>query len=295
MAAVSAPRNSTIVRKPWALSLLSARFAVGSWLAPRSTLARAFQLFCTPMPGARTRARQADTGGARLGGLAFGRERLTTYTWGDPAREPTVLLAHGWSSFGLRFLPWVEPLLRAGYAVVTFDQPAHGRSSGRRATLPMFAEGVQCVAAHYGPLAAVVGHSLGGAAVAVALSRGMQAERVLLLAPAADPFAAAQRFGGFIGLAQHLTRRIFEDYEAMTAQSVADFQAQATSPHIARPALVVHDIEDAEVPWAEGERYARYWPQATLLSTTGLGHHRVAIAPETLDASLRFLRGDPVG
>ncbi|MEL1264693.1 alpha/beta hydrolase [Pseudoxanthomonas putridarboris] len=277
------------------MALLRARFAVGSWLTPSSTLHRAFRLFGTPMPGAREKARQSATGGARIGELPFGRERLAVYTWGDPATQPRVLLAHGWSSFGLRFLPWIEPLRRAGYAVITFDQPAHGRSTGHRATLPMFAEGVQHVAAHYGPLAAVIGHSLGGAAAAIALSRGLQAERVLLLAPAADPFAAAQRFGGFIGLAQHLTRRIFEDYEAITAQSVADFQAQATAPRIGRPGLVVHDIEDAEVPWAEGERYARYWPQATLLSTTGLGHHRIANAPEVMEAALRFLDGETVG
>lgn len=277
------------------LALLRARFAVGSWLAPTGTLHRAFRLFGTPMPGAREKARLADTAGAHVSELAFGRERLAVYTWGDPATQARVLLAHGWSSFGLRFLPWIEPLRRAGYAVIAFDQPAHGRSTGYRATLPMFAEGVQRVAAHYGPLAAVIGHSLGGAAVAVALSRGMQAERVLLLAPAADPFAAAQRFGGFIGLAQHLTRRIFDDYEQITAQSVSDFQAHATAPRIARPALVVHDIEDSEVPWCEGERYARYWPQATLFSTSGLGHHRVANAPEVVHAALRFFAGDHVG
>jgi pimeloyl-ACP methyl ester carboxylesterase len=295
MAAIVTPSNSTTVRKNVQLALLRARFRLGSWLSPAGTLHRAFHLFGTPHSAAREKARLSDTAGAHVHTLPFGREQLTVYTWGDPDTQPRILLAHGWSSFGLRFLPWVEPLRRAGYAVIAFDQPAHGRSSGYRATLPMFAEGVQCVAAHYGPLAAVVGHSLGGAAVAVALSRGLQAERVLLLAPAADPFAAAQRFGGFIGLAQHLTRRIFEDYEAMTAQSVADFQAQATSPQIARPALVVHDIEDAEVPWAEGERYARYWPQATLLSTTGLGHHRIASAPEVMQAALRFFAGEPVG
>ena len=33
MAAVSVPRNSTTVRKSWKLTVLSARFAVGSWLA----------------------------------------------------------------------------------------------------------------------------------------------------------------------------------------------------------------------------------------------------------------------
>ncbi len=295
MAAVSVSRNSTTVRKSWMLSLLSARFTVGSWLAPRSTLASAFQLFCTPMPGARARARQADTGGARLGELAFGRERLATYTWGDPHRQPTVLLVHGWSSFGLRFLPWVEPLRRAGYAVVAFDQPAHGRSSGRRATLPMFAEAARRVADSLGPLAAIVGHSLGGAAAAIAMANGLQAERVILLAPAADPFDAARRFGGMVGLAQFLSRRLFDEYQELTAHDIRDLHAQATAPQIARPGLIVHDLEDTDVPWCEGERYARYWPQATLLSTTGLGHHRVTIAPETLDASLRFLRGETVG
>ena len=295
MAAVTVRQNSTTVRKPLALSLLSARFAVGSWLAPRSTLARAFQLFCTPMPGARTRARQSETAGARIGELAFGRERLATYTWGDPAQQSTVLLAHGWSSFGLRFLPWVEPLRRAGYAVVTFDQPAHGRSSGRRATLPMFAEAIARVAEHTGPLAAVVGHSLGGAATAIAMARGLQADRVILLAPAADPFDAARRFGGMVGLAQFLSRRLFDEYQELTAHDVRALHAHATAPQIGRPGLVVHDLEDTDVPWCEGERYARAWPQATLLSTTGLGHHRVTIAPETLDAALRFLRGEAVG
>lgn len=295
MAAVSVPRNSTIVRKPWRLSLLSACFAVGSWIAPRSTLARAFQVFCTPMPGARVRARQADTDGARIGELAFGRERLATYTWGDPHRQPTILLVHGWSSFGLRFLPWVEPLRRVGYAVVAFDQPAHGRSSGGRATLPMFAEAARRVADSLGPLAAIVGHSLGGAAAAIAVANGLQAERVVLLAPAADPFDAARRFGGMVGLAQFLSRRLFDEYQELTAHDIRDLHAQATAPRIARPGLVVHDLEDTDVPWCEGERYARYWPQATLLSTTGLGHHRVAIAPQTLDAALRFLRGETVG
>jgi len=59
--------------------------------------------------------------------------------------------------------------------------------------------------------------------------------------------------------------------------------------------LLVHDLEDAEVPWAEGERYARYWPESRLLTTTGLGHHRVAHDPAVIAASLRFLHGEIVG
>lgn len=295
MAAVAAPKNSTNVRKSISLILLRLRFAVGGRLMPDTTLGRAFRLFGTPMPSGRERARQCDSAGARIAELPFGRERMTAYVWGDPQAQPAVLLAHGWSSFGLRFLPWVEPLRRAGYAVIAFDQPAHGRSSGLRATLPMFADGVGRVAAHFGPLAAVIGHSLGGAAAMIALSRGLQTERVVLIAPAADPMAAAQRFGGFIGLASHLSNRIFEEFESLTGISVDGLQAHVNAPRIGRPALVVHDIEDNEVPWAEGERYARYWPQARLLTTEGLGHHRIANDASVIGDALRFLQGEAVG
>ena len=166
MAAIAKPGNSTIVLKSLATSLrfavMRAGFAVGGWLMPKATLHRAFRLFGTPMPGARERALAADTLGARIEMLEHGEHRIAAYLWGDPARQPLVLLAHGWSSFGLRFAPWVRALRQAGYSVVTFDQLAHGRSSGRRATLPSFAEAVFQVAKHYGPLAAVIGHSLGG-------------------------------------------------------------------------------------------------------------------------------------
>ena len=54
-------------------------------------------------------------------------------------------------------------------------------------------------------------------------------------------------------------------------------------------------LEDDDVPWEEGERYARLWPDARLLTTTGLGHHRIAGDATVIDATLRFLRGEAVG
>ena len=151
------------------------------------------------------------------------------------------------------------------------------------------------VAKHYGPLAAVVGHSLGGAATMLALSKGMQAERTVLIAPAADPMAAADRFGRAVGLAQSLRAHLFDEWEKRFKIPVAGLQVHVNAPFIARPALVVHDLEDREVPWAEGERYARYWPDSHLLSTQGLGHNRIAGDASVIAAALRFLRGECVG
>ena len=286
---------STTVRKTATLLALRLRVRVGAWLRPRATLEWAGRLFCTPYPGSRARAHGAPSDGARLQPLDVDGLRIATYAWGDPSREPYVLFAHGWSSHGTRFLPWVGALREAGYAAVAFDQAAHGRSDGERTHLPGFARHLLAVQRHFGPAALVVGHSLGGAAAAVALANGLQAARAVLIAPAADPLDAVDRFARTVGLARHMARRMFALFERRMRFAVRDLQAQHVAPRIAQPGLIVHDLEDREVPWSEGERYARYWPRARLLSTRGLGHNRIVDDAGTLAAVLRFLRGEAVG
>jgi pimeloyl-ACP methyl ester carboxylesterase len=294
MTTLAAGRNSTIVRN-FRMTMLRAGFAFGSWLRPGATLRRAYRLFCTPLSITRRRALSTDIGGAALSSLAIGGEQVSLYTWGDPAAQPYVLLAHGWSSHATRFLPWIKPLREAGYAVVGFDQVGHGRSSGRRSTLPDFAAVLAEVARRHGACAAVIGHSLGGAAAMLSLADGLQASRAILIAPAADPIDAASRFGRFVGLPEHMSSHLFDEYEAGHPLRVATLQAHLKAPTIARPALIVHDLTDREVPWAEGERYARHWPDARLLTTNGLGHHRIVDDADVIDASLRFLRGETIG
>jgi pimeloyl-ACP methyl ester carboxylesterase len=84
-------------------------------------------------------------------------------------------------------------------------------------------------------------------------------------------------------------------FEADLGIAFDDLQAHRTAPRIGCPALVVHDLEDREVPWSEGERYARHWRHARLLSTRGLGHNRIAQDAAVIAATLRFLRGECVG
>ncbi len=184
---------------------------------------------------------------------------------------------------------------QAGYAVVAFDQAAHGKSGGTHTTLPDFTCNLMAVARHFGPASAVIGHSLGGAATALALARGLIAERAVLIAPAADPLAAVERFSRFLWLGNHVGRRMFALFEQTMRFDVGELQAHNNAPVIGRPALIVHDVEDREVPWSEGERYARFWHDSRLLSTRGLGHSRIADDQGVIVAALRFLRGEAVG
>jgi pimeloyl-ACP methyl ester carboxylesterase len=296
-------RHTTGTAKPhrrgpgaFKLGAVRAGFALGSRLAPRRAVERAKRLFITPFSSSRVRAKAAQPGEEmQRGELTVGGRCIATYTWGDPGSQPYVLLVHGWSSFGLRYLPWVQPLRELGYALVAFDQPGHGLSEGRHCTLPDFIETVREVGRHFGDAALAIAHSLGGAAAALAQGEAWRAEKLILIAPAADPVAATQRFTQFVRLGEHLRGRLHDSLEAMTGINIHDLQVHRHLPSLGQPALIVHDMDDRDVPWAEGERYARHWHGARLHTTQGLGHHKVLDAPEVIEVSLAFLRGEEVG
>lgn len=286
---------STTVRSN--VTLLGLRLGLGlqARLRPERAAELAARLFTTPLSSSRRRALAAPDSGAVEERLAVDGLELALYRWGDPASRPYVLFSHGWSSHGTRIAPWVASLREAGYAVVAFDQAGHGKSGGDRTTLPDFACHLMAVAHRFGPAAAVIGHSLGGAATAVALARGLAAERAVLIAPAADPIAAMERFSRFVGLGAGFGPRLADYLERQTRVPIDSLQAHRNAQVIGHPALIVHDLEDREVPWHEGERYARLWPGARMISTRGCGHNRIADDPGVIAAALRFLRGEAVG
>src|SRR5262249_63894 len=121
-----------------------------------------------------------------------GHESIAVYTAGS---GPRVLLVHGWEGNASDFALMSESLQSMGYGVVTFDQPAHGRSTGRQTTLPAMSRAVLDVARASGPFVAVIGHSLGGSATLLALRDGLPARCAVLIAPPYDARHFVNLFG----------------------------------------------------------------------------------------------------
>jgi pimeloyl-ACP methyl ester carboxylesterase len=278
------------------LRLLRFAFALGGRFAPQHTVNRAGRLFATPFASSRSRARTANVSGEiRRGEITVANQTIATYVWGDPVNQPYALLVHGWSSFALRFLPWVARLRAAGLAVVTFDQPGHGYSTGDLCTLPDFITTILAVGRRYGKPTVAIGHSLGGAALTMAQSEDWHAERIVVIAPPADLEAVADRFMRFVHLGSHLRGRFLNWLERATGRSVQEFHIRQHLRSLGLPCLIVHDVNDLEVPWGDGELYARHWHNSRLLTTQGLGHHKVLDAPEVIDATLAFMHGARIG
>ncbi|MGE7139106.1 alpha/beta fold hydrolase [Luteibacter sp. NPDC031894] len=275
-------------------TILALRLAyrVGSRLAPARTVAHAARIFQTPLPSSRVRAAHALTSTtAREAAIDVGGSPIATYVWGDPAKQPYILFAHGWSSLGLRWESWVPQVLAKGWAAVAFDQPGHGRSGGDLCTLPDFARTVGAVACHYGDPEGVVAHSLGGAAVALALDDGWTTKRVVLIGAAADVQGATRRFARFVRLGEHLRPALHEVLAQRTGVAIDDLHIARYASKRTQPLLVVHDRGDPEVPVDEARMYMDLWPGATFMETNGLGHRAVVDDARVREAALTFLAG----
>ncbi|MGJ4748545.1 alpha/beta fold hydrolase, partial [Leptospira sp. SA-E8] len=87
--------------------------------------------------------------------------------WGQ---GPAVLLAHGWGGYGAQLGSFVPVLQSAGFRVLMLDAPGHGEQNAvRQYRLDQYAQLLHDVILHAGNVHAVIGHSLGASAAALAL------------------------------------------------------------------------------------------------------------------------------
>ncbi|MGO4330514.1 alpha/beta fold hydrolase [Cupriavidus sp. 2TAF22] len=205
--------------------------------------------------------------------------RVRVYRWGSEG--PTVLLAHGWGGHAAQWQPLVAPLLAAGMRVVAFDALSHGASdAGARgpaqSSVVEMSRALLATAWHAGPIHAAIAHSLGSAALALAVREGLHLEAAVMIGPPADMRSAAAALAWRLGIAPQVLDRMQQNSERWLGMPWSAFNVPAlghTRP--VPPALVIHDRQDKEVDWENGAAIAGAWPGASLMTTDGLGHRRV--------------------
>ena len=288
------PKKSTNVRVTRVPTLMRVAFAALEVAAP-AVSARWAEYLWFRLPR-RARSRRPLEGGSPIA-VRVGRGSVRGMAWGT---GPTVLLLHGWAGHAGQLVPLVGPLVERGFRVVAFDTPSHGASEPgalgpRSSTALEFVEALTAVAAAEGPAYAVVAHSLGATATAVALCDGLAAERVVFLAPMASATAYAHDLTVVLGAGERTYRRLVRRIERRAGVALRHFEVPELGRAVAMPpTLVVHDREDPSTDVADSEAIASAWSEsgsARLHVTTGLGHRKILRDPEVIAEVVDFVGG----
>ncbi|MCF8151502.1 MAG: alpha/beta fold hydrolase [Burkholderiaceae bacterium] len=285
------PTNSTIVRTvKFSAALFWQRsiYRVLWRFAPGRAIDRAVRQLLTPPRHAFSDAELATLEEASLMPVPLMAGRLIAWRWGR-ARDPAVVLVHGWGGRGTQLRGFIDPLLKRGYSVVAYDAPGHGMSGGGESSLPQILQALNALLDHLGPVRAIVGHSVGGAMASIALAQRPEIERAVLIAPPASLIDHTQRIAAALRWPEALRAAIRRRIERRFGMNWSEFEAESARGE--QPLLVIHDAADREVAMGEGLRHARNWPRGRLLQTSGLGHRRVLEDRLVIEATVDFVSG----
>jgi pimeloyl-ACP methyl ester carboxylesterase len=279
-----------------ALTLLRAQNQVLGRLAPGWTARRAQHLFTSPHRASPRPWEQAVEASGQRGTLAVGWSYLR---WGEepesgrPGGLPPkgrVLCVHGWEGRATQFGRLADRLQQDGLSVLALDAPGHGRSPEVHAHPVSFARAVMDADRELGPFSAVIGHSMGAGAVALALSWGLRADRAVLLAPPSSIEGVLDRFVQFVGLPAEAAPLFRAGVEAQVGFPARDLEVSRLVSRVLQPGLIIHDPDDREVPVEDGRKVAELWVGARMVEMEGLGHRKMLGSERVMEEVRGFLR-----
>lgn len=213
--------------------------------------------------------------------LRFG---LSALRWGQ---GPTVLMMHGWEGRPTQFAALIEALVAAGHTVVSLEGPAHGRSPGRQAHVALFARALLEAAAELPPLRAVIGHSMGGASVLLALQWGLRTEAAVSIAAPAQLLGVLRGFAQRLGMPARARAAFIRQVEQDVGLQVARLDVNGYQLEL--PGMIAHASDDPLVAASEAQLIHKAWFDSRLLMLEDGGHQRVLADPLLVEGVLELL------
>jgi pimeloyl-ACP methyl ester carboxylesterase len=215
------------------------------------------------------------------------RTGLRARSWGE--KGPLVLALHGWRGRTTQFRPLAARLLERGVRTVAIELPGHGISVGDSATPRLIAELLVEVVRVTGPVHAAIGHSFGGAALGAGLVYGFRPQRLVFVSSPTHMSEIPLMLAKAAGLPPPAMAEFVKLLDRDAGRPSAELDLVSVAPRAGIPGLVIHDREDAVIPYSEAESLAAAWPRARFLTTTGKGHRDILSAREVLEAIVGFV------
>ncbi|GLX49668.1 hypothetical protein Shyhy01_26180 [Streptomyces hygroscopicus subsp. hygroscopicus] len=212
------------------------------------------------------------------------------FAWNEGSGEGSALLVHGWAANSSSMHSLVPPLRGLGLRVAAFDGPAHGVRKGDQATMTQYTRSVGAVLDTLGDVRVVVAHSLGGIAAigAVAAYTGRRPQCAVLVAPPASLGDVLERWdGGGLRLTRSLVEGIYGELHRRNGVPVSHWDLVALGASLDLPTLVLHDPDDAMVPYGDARKVAAGLKDARLVDQAG-GHMGILMSRDVASLVSRF-------
>lgn len=200
-----------------------------------------------------------------------------------------VLLVHGWAGRSTQLFAFADKLLEKGYMVISFDGPAHGKSTGNRTTMLEFLSTVKAITETYGPFEAAIGHSFGGMCLYNATADFLDIKTFVAIGSGDKVSDIIKNFAKNLTLHPWSAERIQNRLEKKWKLKADDFASHQVARKIDIPVLIVHDTQDGDVPVSCAYNIRQNLKNSSLLISDGLGHTKILRDQRTVNKCVEFI------
>ena len=221
-------------------------------------------------------------------------KKIMVYSWGEETK-PIVLFIHGWAGRSTQFRNFFPVFMDAGFRVVSFDGPAHGKSGGKRTNLLEFQEILRDIFGKFGKPKGVIAHSFGGVAMLMGIANGLEIDKLVNIGTPSIGDKIILTFlkavNGSWSTGEQFKKYTMRKYNRSFDEFSGEyFLKQIKNKEIkSLDLLLIHDENDKDVTIDHAERAIELFPQARLHRTSGLGHTRILKDDKVIATSLQFI------
>ena len=200
-----------------------------------------------------------------------------------------VLLVHGWSGRSTQLFAFADKLLENGFMVISFDGPAHGKSTGRTTMMPEFLKTIEKINTTFGPFEAAIGHSFGATSLYNAAATFLDIKTFIAIGSGDRISEIISNFAKNLYLKEKSAKKIQSGLEKKWVIHLDDFSSSTVAKKIKIPVLVVHDKTDGDVPVSCAYKIRQNLVKGSLFITNGLGHTKILRNNEVVHKSIKFI------
>lgn len=228
---------------------------------------------------------------AELFSVTCAGKKVQCYQWGDESK-PYVLVAHGWAGRATQFRRFITAFNEAGYRVIGFDGPAHGKSEGKRTSIAEFEEVMKEISTMKGNPEAIIAHSFGGGASLFAISRGLPVKKLINIASPTIADRIIMNYLRAIGGSWKTGENFKKLIQKRHGKPFEEFTALYLIRHVPQDLklMLVHDEDDKEVEISHVHELIKVFLTARLLATKGLGHNRILKDDGVIKECVNFVK-----
>ncbi|TBX68806.1 alpha/beta hydrolase [Flavobacterium silvisoli] len=215
------------------------------------------------------------------------KKEIVVYQYGTGIKK--ILLVHGWSGRGTQLVKIADELVALGYTTISFDAPAHGKSSGKTTLMPEFIASILALEKQFGPFEFAIGHSLGGMSVLNAVKQGLKIKKAVIIGSGDIIQDIIDDFIKKLRLKPQIGQLLKSHFEAKTQEDMEDYASHHAAKSVTIPVLIIHDKNDEDVPVKAAHNIQAHIKNSELMVTEGLGHRKILGNDKVLHAINNFL------